>query len=135
VIAFERLLNHSPLFSNLSLKMMRMSISLPYPSNLFEATWFLIGFCAGRAGARFDDNIKNSDWFKHLGYWRKKIVGFLLDFTHHFWIGLLLMVYTKNLLSGELYWFGYGLFIDDLPDVPARFAGWFKHLAEKFRSE
>ena len=37
------------------------------------------------------------------------------NITHHWWIGALLMLYTTGI--AELYWLGFGLFIDDLPVV------------------
>ncbi len=40
-----------------------------------------------------------------------------LDVAHHWWIGALIMVYIA---VPELFWFGAGLFVDDLPDVPRR---------------
>jgi len=36
------------------------------------------------------------------------------------------MVYFPSV--PEAYWFGYGLFIDDLPDIPKRFVEFFAYL-------
>ena len=100
-------------------------VILQIPKTLLEITWFLIGFFAGRAGAKTDNIVKRSEWYSKLSKTKKKIVGMFLEFLHHFWIGLLLMVYAT---CPEMYWFGYGLFIDDLPDIPSRFIEWFKYL-------
>lgn len=108
-----------------------VNIGIPLPETLIQATWFLIGFFAGRAGATCDHNIKESDWFKKRSKPVQQFVSGLLDFTHHFWIGMLLMVYAFNPIQAEMYWFGTGLFVDDFPDIPARFANWFKYLATK----
>lgn len=105
-----------------------VQISLPLPETLLQMTWFLIGFFAGRGGAKTDNIIKESNWYKGLCGWQQKILNGILDFTHHFWMGMLLMTYA---LSPEMYWFGMGLFIDDLPDIPARFVKWFGYLANK----
>jgi len=101
------------------------TINLPFPETLLQATWFLIGLFAGRGGAKSDNIVKESDWYKKRGPITQKIINGLLDFTHHFWIGMLLMVYAVN---PEMYWFGMGLFIDDLPDIPPRFIKWFNYL-------
>jgi hypothetical protein len=105
-----------------------VQIELPLPQTLLEVTWFLIGFFAGRAGAQCDHKVKETEWYNGLCPMQKYLVDALLDFTHHFWIGLLLMVYAVN---PEMYWFGMGLFVDDMPDIPSRFRKWFGYLAVK----
>jgi len=111
-----------------------VQIDLPLPQTLLEATYFLIGFMAGRAGALCDHQIKESEWYKKQCPSSQSIISALLDFTHHFWIGLLLMVEVPQaVLNGRVYWFGMGLFVDDMPDIPARFKKWFGYLAEKLR--
>ena len=106
-------------------------LTLPVPTTLLTITWTIIGFMFGRAfGKRLDQTIKKTEWFKGLGLMGKKLVGASLDFLHHFWIGLLLMVYSNQLIyTVEIYWFGYGLFLDDAPDIPPRFAKLFSYLA------
>ena len=47
----------------------------------------------------------------------------LLDFAHHWGIGALLMIGFPD--PNPLYWFGFSLFVDDLPDIPRRFRGYF----------
>jgi len=82
----------------------------------------------GRAyGKRFDQLVKSTDWYKRRHPIVRFLIGGTLDFLHHFWVGLLLMTYAAqialalNLPSPDpVYFFGYGLFVDDLPDVPRR---------------
>jgi len=93
---------------------------IPVPTNLLEWLWLCLGITFGRAfGKKFDLEIQETEWFKKLKPWQKWLIRRLLDFTHHWWIGLLLVVYLSHI--PELYWFGWGLFYDDLPDVPRRF--------------
>jgi len=103
-------------------------INIPLPETLLQVTWFLIGFFAGRAGAKTDNTVKESEWFKKQNKTVQSAISGLLDFTHHFWMGLLLMTYA---IYPEMYWLGVGLFVDDMPDVPARFAKWFSYLGNK----
>jgi len=108
-----------------------MLIELPIPKNLLEWTWLAIGIVFGRAfGKQLDHEIQESDWFKGLPLFYQKILRFILDFLHHFWVGLLLMCYSQcfSPYQIEVYWFGYGLFLDDLPDVPARIRRFIKYL-------
>jgi len=100
-------------------------IPLPIPDTLLTVTWFGMGLIFGRAfGKKIDWEIQQSEWFKR----RSKVVQFLvkglLDFTHHWWMGALLMVYVSGVL--EVYWFGCGLLVDDFPDVPRRIQKYFK---------
>ena len=116
-----------------------MSLNIPWPDTLFQVTWALIGFTFARAfGKQLDQDIQSSHWFKSLQGSQSLIWGIvppellgnlilrLLDFLHHFWMGLLLMIYYPA--SSELYWVGWGLVLDDAPDIPARFAGYFTYL-------
>ncbi len=116
-----------------------MVVELPVPTNLLELTWLLIGFMFGRAfGKSLDFSVQQTDWFSRQPKLSQEVVKNLLNFLHHFWIGLLLMVYAAQiggLLRGwqvpaEVpYFAGCGLFLDDLPDVPARFKKYFAGLA------
>lgn len=110
-----------------------VNLDLPFPINLFQATWFLIGICLGRSFKSFDSGIQDSENFKNLSWTEQKFITTMMDFTHHFWIGMLLMVYCASLLNGEVYWLGMGLFIDDMPDIPSRFTGWFTYIKDKLR--
>lgn len=111
-----------------------VQIDLPLPQTLLEVTYFLIGFFAGRAGALCDHQIKESAWYKKQRPCVKSTISALLDFTHHFWIGLLIMVeIPMTAYGGRPYWFGMGLFVDDMPDIPSRFKKWFGYLYEKLK--
>lgn len=101
-------------------------ITIPTPATLLAITWSIIGFMLARAFKNIDHTIQETTGYKDLDPITQKFVAMLLDFLHHFWIGLLLMVYYPN--TPEIYWFGYGLFIDDLPDLPARFKKYFGYL-------
>lgn len=103
------------------------TITVPVPSTLLAMCWFLIGINFGRGfGKSIDQDIQATEWYKNLsGIWQW-LLKRLLDVTHHWWIGLLLVVYAYRidwmlLFAEEAYWFGWGLFVDDLPDVPRRY--------------
>lgn len=101
-----------------------MSVTLPAPETLFEITWLIVGFMFARSIAKpLDHYIMELEEVKKLRPVWSKLISMLLDFLHHFWIGLLLMVY--NAPTTATYWFGYGLFVDDLPDLPPRFVKMF----------
>ena len=105
------------------------------PTNLEQLTWFLIGFTLARAfGKQCDQTIKSTDWFKRRSKVAKWLIASLLDFLHHFWIGLLLMTYAQQIANAigispdAVFWFGYGVLVDDLPDIPRRYRRWFAYL-------
>jgi hypothetical protein len=117
-------------------------IELPIPSTLLQITWLLIGFTFGRAfGKNLDQSFKASDFYKNQNLTVQWLISGLLDFLHHFWVGLLLMVYAGQVTAllpieaDALTFFGLGLFIDDLPDVPRRFQKYFKGLTEYLQPE
>ena len=98
---------------------MSINVPIPVPTNFLEWAWFGIGINFGRAfGKQFDQSVQRTDWFKRRQKWQQWIIKRLLDATHHWWIGALLMIYGVNIV--EVVWFGAGLFVDDLPDVPRR---------------
>jgi len=99
-----------------------MEITVP----LMQATWFIIGVTFGRGfGKKLDQGIVASKWFKKRNPIVQGLLKRILDVTHHFWVGLLLMLYIP---MPEIYWFGAGLFVDDLPDVPRRYRKMFGFL-------
>ena len=101
-----------------------MSLNIPFPADFESAVWLAIGITFARAfGKRFDRDIQASAWFKGLEAWQKWIAKRSLDFMHHWWMGALIMLYCP---LPQAYWFGAGLFLDDLPDVPRRVRGIFK---------
>lgn len=113
-----------------------MPVQIPFPTTLIHLTWACIGFMFARAfGKQIDQDIQNGDWFKSLPPAWQSIVKRLLDFLHHFYIGLLLMISYKidevffwGVTPVSLYWFGWGLFIDDIPDIPQRLLRYFEYL-------
>ena len=57
-----------------------------------------------------DEEIENESKSKLSVFWQSIILR-ILNFTHHWYIGLLMIVYP--LPYPELKWLGYGLFIED----------------------
>jgi len=106
------------------------------PQTLLGATWLVVGFLFGKSfGKQLDQKIQNKEWFKNQSGTVQWFAKTLMDFLHHFWIGLLLMLYAPQIASlhslmdyQAVYWFGVGLFLDDLPDVPSRFRKYFDYL-------
>jgi len=95
-----------------------MNITIPVPTNFLEWAWMGIGINFGRAfGKQLDQTIQNTNWYKKLKPYQQWIIARLLDATHHWWIGALLMVYIAK---PEIFWFGTGLLLDDVPDIPLR---------------
>ena len=103
-----------------------MQVSFPVPATFATWLWFAMGFTFGRSfGKMLDQEIQETDWFKSQSRLRRWVIKRVLDFTHHWWIGGLLMVLAplvmwNPMLSEVLFWFGAGLFVDDLPDIPSR---------------
>ena len=94
--------------------------------------WIAIGFMLARAyGKKMDNQIQSTDWFKHLPkLWQWFLRG-SMDFLHHWWIGLLLWFYAPLIalptgFNMPLQYLGWGIFLDDIPDIPGRFK---KHFA------
>lgn len=114
---------------------MSLDISIPTPQTLEQATWFVIGFLFARAfGKKLDYELQDTEWFKKQHGLVQWIIKRSLDFLHHFWIGLLIVLYAEQLVGfigladpAPLIWFAYGLILDDLPDIPARFQAYFKY--------
>lgn len=112
------------------------ALRIDYPSNLIMVTWALIGFFYARAfGKKIDYEIQQTPTYQNLNPFIKYIVNCLLDATHHLWIGLLIMIrFGPEEIIYHLgwplmpYWIGWGIFIDDLPDVPGRFREYFAYL-------
>jgi len=82
-----------------------------------------MGISFGRGfGKKLDQGVQASEWFKKLPNPIQSIVKRLLDFTHHYWAGLLLVLYAP---IEELRYFGLGVFVDDWPDIPRRYRALF----------
>ena len=96
-----------------------MTIIIPSPDCLLALTWAGIGLAFARGfGKQLDHDIQKDPWFKTLSPMWQGTVKRLLDTLHHWWMGALLMVYCVN--TPELYWLGWGVFVDDIPDIPPR---------------
>ena len=94
-----------------------MSLNVPIPPTFEAAVWLALGIQFGRSfGKKLDYEVQAGPWFKGLPLLYQAIIKRLLDFTHHWWIGALIMLYAPPFW----YWFGAGLLLDDLPDVPNR---------------
>jgi hypothetical protein len=80
-----------------------------------------IGYLWGEAFSKFDYNITyESEWYKKLGKFQQWIIKSLLDTTHHFQMGLILiLLITKGwfglhpALGSILNWVGWGLVVSD----------------------
>ncbi len=112
-----------------------MSLELPVPSTLLQVTWLLVGFMFSRAFAKnLDHSVQDTAMFKAQGKFVQTLIKNLLNFLHHFWIGLLLIVYAAQIAlplrfsPDVIAFFGLGLFLDDLPDIPQRFRKYFQTL-------
>lgn len=102
-------------------------IALPFPVSFVQVVWLGIGLTFGRCfGKNLDQEIQGSDWFKGLGDLQQSVVRRLLDFLHHWWMGGLLMVMFGDV--EVVFWFGYGLLLDDIPDMPARLRKFLSYL-------
>lgn len=91
---------------------------------LIQITGFSIGLYLARAfGKQADQDIQKGGWFKKLSKTKQNLTRRLLDFLHHFYVGWIIMIVTTP--ENVLYWFGYGIFVDDIPDIPRRFQRYF----------
>lgn len=101
-----------------------VGIMIPIPVTFAAVVFAALGFQFGRAfGKKLDYEVQQGDWFKIRGRAVQWLVRAVLDFTHHWWIGALMMMGFPE--ASPFYWFGFGLFVDDLPDMPRRFRGYF----------
>ena len=102
-----------------------MEIVVPVPDFIFQIfsspelfIWLMIGATFGRGfGKRLDQDIQASEWFKCKPYWMRWILKRILDVTHHWWIGAIIGLYAAYPQAQA---FGWGLFLDDLPDLYKR---------------
>lgn len=90
---------------------------LPVPQTLLEITWVLIGWQLGKSfgtiknnggGGSVDNYIREHGKLKG---WSKMVVERILYFVHHYFIGLLLIVYDIGI--PETKWLGLGLALED----------------------
>ena len=93
--------------------------------------WMTMGFLFARAfGKKLDQGVQASKGFKRLPGWLQNLTRRLLDFLHHWWMGLLLWFYAPPValptgFDQVFQYVGLGWFLDDLPDVPRRFRKYF----------
>jgi hypothetical protein len=100
---------------------MVIELIIPTPETLIAITFFGMGIVFGRGfGKRLDQDIQASEWFMKQPELNKWIFKRLLDVTHHWWIGMLMVLYLPY---EECIWFGWGLVVDDIPDLPFRYSG------------
>ena len=98
---------------------MVIELVIPTPETLVAITFFGMGIVFGRGfGKQLDQDIQESDWFKGLIPVVQWVIKRALNVTHHWWVGLLLVLYVPY---EEAVWFGWGLVVDDLPDLPFRY--------------
>lgn len=110
---------------------MALEITIPTPETLIAITYFLLGITFGsNIGKRLDQSIKYSDWFKSQDPVVQWVLEKVLDITHHWWVGLLMVIHMAPLYTGDqyqmIYWFGWGLFADDAKDV--------QHLLDRYKN-
>lgn len=94
---------------------------------------FSTGVCMGNAGKNFDNLVQNTQWFKNRSAVSKFLIKFILNVTHHFQYGLILMLYAKCKIDPNvhpvIYWtiysLGFGLVVTDIKDIPKRFRKFF----------
>jgi len=105
--------------------------ALPVPKTLFEGTWVVIGWMAATAfGKSLDEDIMSKINASKNRFVRNcgPFIARLLHFTHHFWIGMLGVVYfgvtpiaqsiglpisIPQLPNAELFWLCLGLTFED----------------------
>lgn len=102
-----------------------MSIQIPTPETFEQAVWLGMGIIFGRSfGKKLDWDIQQGEWFKGLHPILQGTVKRMLDATHHWWLGALIMLYLPVVniwgVMIPIYWWGLGLVLDDLPDIPPR---------------
>jgi len=105
---------------------------LPYiPDDLLLVSLgFGVGYYLSRGGKSFDHDVQRSRWFKNLGGPYRWLVRRLLDVTHHFEYGLIVMYLANQYLSGGVhdfvYSFGFAMVLDDINDIPPRMRRYWK---------
>lgn len=102
------------------------------PDLSWRMYFILLGVVFGAGfGKKLDQGIMNSEWYNELkekprwsipGEAIQNIVKRVLDITHHWWIGwgMMILFGRYHRLPEEAWYFGLGLLIDDLKDIPFR---------------
>lgn len=102
------------------------------PGTFPQLLWWAIGGSFARSfGKKLDYDIQRDPWFTELPPWQKGVVKRVLDFTHHWWVGGLLMEYGFFTVDSSItYWIGAGVLVDDLPDLYKRVESMIKTIAK-----
>jgi len=106
---------------------------LPMPKTIFEGTWFVVGWMAGKCfGDQCDQEFVawiNQKYNSEKHWYAMKILLKLLNFIHHAYIGLLGVIYfgpipilqsiplpiaIPSFPCAEAFWFFLGLTLEDL---------------------
>jgi len=119
-------------------EVIEIPLEIPTPTSLLEWVWLGLGLLFGRAfGKPLDHEIQKTGWFNKLERKYQWIVKAAFDFLHHWWVGALLMAYSNlfPFAKTEIFWFGLGLLIDDLPDIPPRIRGYLEYLLKTKTNE
>ena len=117
-----------------------MSMTLPLPLPPPEPTqvaFFLFVFAGYIARVLFkggDHFVQDTEWFKKQPEANQWIIKRLLDLFHHWYVGWAIMVYAPDIAKigwmplsrVDVYWVGFAILLDDLPDLPPRLRSAFK---------
>jgi len=102
---------------------MIFEIPIPTPQQALFIVSFSVGVLWGEAGSTFDWEVKygkTKKWFNSLSLIQKTVVDFILNLTHHYQYGLVLVYLSQKYLSGDpltfFMWAGWGLIISDWKD-------------------
>jgi len=103
-------------------------LPLPPPAPTMAAFYYFLmaGLVCRSFFKKLDWEIQQTPWFKEREAWMQALVCKFLDFFHHWWMGYGLMVFpnevaaTIRLTALEVYWVGFAVLLDDLPDMPER---------------
>jgi|Deesub1362B_J571_1020462.scaffolds.fasta_scaffold00060_91 hypothetical protein len=95
------------------------------------------GLVLGRSFKKIDFEIKKTQKFMKSSKFKQYLISAALNSIHHFQFGLALMYFAYRFHGsiGDdgftlMYSFGFGLVVDDAPDLPRRFRKYFSYLIE-----
>ena len=104
-----------------------MVIELPWPTTIFQAAWFFTGLMLSLTiSKKLDFEIMKMPEVLNLRRPWQILLGAILNFLHWFIVGLMIMAYSPE-TTGR-FWFGLGLTVADIPDIPPRFLKIFSYL-------
>ena len=115
-------------------------IPTPPPPTVEAFAWFLFTLYFTRAFCKeLDQSIQATDWFRELPSGYQWILKRLLDLLHHWYIGLFIMIYAERITqhipldSVTIFWIGFAVLIDDVPDMPPRLREIFSGYKDRWR--